>query len=509
MSSNKTIAKNTLFLYFRMFFNMGISLYTSRVILKTLGVEDFGIYNLVGGVVVLFSFLNNSMSSATQRYINIETAKKIKARINLVFCTSMNIHIGISIAVLILAETVGLWFLNYKLNIADDRMDAANIVYQMSVITTVIDITRIPYNATILAYEKMSFYAYFGIFETLMKLIIVYMLYMFTGYDHLIVYSILLMLVNFLGNIIVRFYCIKNFTQETNYKLSYDKELTKEIASFSGWNLFGQVANVGSNQGLNMILNIFIGVTVNAAMGIANQVNAAIYNFISNFQVAFNPQIIQSHALGDIDKHRKIVLNTSKYSFFLMSILATPFLLSTDFILHLWLGNIIPDYVISFTRIIILCSLIESLSGPLWMSAHAVGNIKKYQIILSLILLLNIPVAYILLKLGFSPIYVLFGKFCIALLSFVYRLSYVKTKIRINKKDVFIYISNLLPVCLVFVITLYLVNYNIVKTNSFQEFIINTIMLEFFVILFILLLGLKKSEKSLIFSFISSKLKQS
>lgn len=505
MSSNKTIAKNTIFLYFRMFFNMGISLYTSRVILQVLGVENFGIYNLVGGVVVLFSFLNNSMSSATQRYINIETAKKIKNRINLVFCSSMNIHIAISIIVLVLAETIGLWFLNAKLNISDDKMYAANIVYQMSVITTIIDITRIPYNATILAYERMSFYAYFGIFETIMKLVIVYLLSLFTSYDHLIVYAVLLMVVNLLGNIVMRLYCMKQFKDETQFKISYDKTLMKEIASFSGWNLFGQIANVGATQGLSMILNIFIGVTVNAAMGIANQVNAAVYSFISNFQVAFNPQITQSYALGDIDRHKDMVLKTSKYSFYLMSILATPILVSTGFILHLWLGEKLPIYVIPFTKVVVLCSLIDSLSGPLWMSAHAVGKIKNYQIILSSILIFNIPIAYLLLSMGYSPVYVLLAKTLLALLAYIYRLYYVKIKNNISFQSIIRYLGNLLPLGFIIISLLLLERYSIIKTITLQGFIINTLALELLVVLFVIVFGLDKTEKKIILSFIKNK----
>ncbi|MNJ97013.1 hypothetical protein D3C87_147500 [compost metagenome] len=488
-----------------MFFNMGVTLFTSRIILKTLGVQDFGIYNLVGGVVVLFSFLNGAMSSATQRFLNIEIAKGVKDRINHVFCTSMNIHIGISLVVLILAETLGLWFLNYKLNIPTDRMFAANLVFQMSILTTIIDITRIPYSAIILAYEKMSFYAYFGIFETVMKLLIVYMLSLFTNYDYLIVYGVLLMFVNLLGNIIYRVFCVKNFKTETHFRKYYDKVLTREMTSFSGWNLFGQVATVGANQGLSMVLNIFIGVTVNAAMGIANQVNAAIYNFISNFQIAFNPQIIQTYALNDFEKHRKLVINTSKYSFYLMSILAAPFLLHTEFILHLWLGDIIPQFVIPFTRVIILSSLFDALCGPLWMSAHATGKIRNYQLSISFILLLNLPLSYLLLKLGYSPVYVLVGKLGLSFIAFIYRFYFIKKIIHLSLKDILAYVSNIIPIFILFGGVFYLLKEGRMRETTWSSFFLYTLILETIIFFSIFIIGIGKSERNLIYSFIKSK----
>ncbi|MFV0146742.1 MATE family efflux transporter [Empedobacter falsenii] len=505
MSSNKTIAKNTMFLYFRMFFNMGVSLFTSRIVLKTLGVEDYGIYNLVGGVVVLFSFLNTAMSSATQRYLNFAIAKKNIKRVNEIFCTSINIHLIISVVVLVLGETIGLWFLNYKLNIPPERMYAANWVYQMSLLTTIIDITRIPYNSIIIAYQRMSFYAYVGIFETIMKLVIVYMLLIFKGFDYLIVYGILLMFVNFFTNFIYRYYCIKNYQKESAFHFYLDKPLMKEMSSFSGWNLLGQVANVGASQGIAMVLNIFIGVTVNAAMGIATQVNAAVYSFISNFQVAFNPQITQTYAKEDFKEHVKLVFTTSKLSFFLMAFLAFPVLMNTDFLLHLWLGSNLPTYVVSFTQIVLLISLIDALSGPLWMSAHAIGNIKIYQIYYAMILILNVPIAYLVLWKGASPIYVLVAKLLLNFLAFCYRFYYINSKLRINKSIWLNYLSSVLLIIAIIILFTFEINFS-TASNSYLNFINKSVICEFVLILMIATIGLNKVEKRHLIQMIKNKI---
>lgn len=505
MTSNKTLAKNTLFLYFRMFLTMGVGLYTSRVILETLGVEDLGIYNLVGGVVVLFSFINNSMAAATQRYINIAIASNETKSINNVFCTSVNIHLIISLIVLFLAETIGLWFLNNNLNIPEGKLYPANIVYQMSILTTILGILRIPHNATVLAYEKMSFFAYFGIFETILKLGVVLSLVFFKSSNYLITYSVLLLFANLFGNLVLKFYLVMNFKIQTKFHFFYDKKKSKEMLAFTSWNLFGQIANVGANQGIAIIMNLFIGVTVNAAMGIANQLNAVIYSFVSNFQIAFNPQITQSFAKNEIERHKDLVLNTSKYSFLLMSILAVPVILNTDFVMHLWLGNNLPEYVIAFAQIIILSSLVDALAGPFWMSVHAVGDIKKYQILLSLILIVNLPLAYLLLKAGYSPIMVLILKFLLSIVAFLYRLNYTRKGLKIDTKTIYNYLLKIIPVVIIFISIVGFFNLQVLPKTLFI-FIISSLSVEFILILSILLFCLNKNEQLIIKSFIKSKI---
>lgn len=508
MSTNRTIVQNTLFLYFRMFFNMGVSLYTSRIILKTLGVDDYGIYNLVGGLVVLFSFLNSAMSSSTQRYLNYEIPSNDHVRINKVFCSSINIHLLICILVLILGETIGLWFLNHKLNIPDDRLSAANWVYQMSLLTAIVNITRIPYNSVIIAYQKMSFYAYVGILETFLKLLAVYLLLVFQGVDYLILYGVLLFFANIITTFIYRFYCIKKYKIESTYRFIYDKKLMVDMTSFSGWNLLGQVANVGASQGIAMVLNIFLGVAINAAMGIANQINVAIYSFISNFQIAFNPQITQTYAKGELKSHNNLVLLTSKMSFFLLAFLAFPVLVNTDFVLRLWLGNTLPQYVHEFTQIIIFISLIDALSGPFWMSAHAIGKIKKYQIYLSLILIFNVPLAYILLNNHASPTYVLICKLALNIIAFGYRFWYVKHSLKLEKQPILNYLrATVISFCVIVSVSYYLVEYNFIE-DTYANFIIKSLLGELLLIILLTTLGLDIKEKEQLIKLIKNKLKK-
>ena len=376
MTDNKKIAKNTLFLYVRMFLTMGVSLFTSRIVLNTLGVEDFGTYNLVGGIVIMFSFINTAMLGATQRFLNFEMSKKSDEAVNKVFCVSMNAHILIMLVIIFLSETIGLWFLNYKLNIPENRMFAANIVYQFSLLAFCFNILKVPYNASVIAYEKMSFYAWISIIEVVLKAIIVYFLLLFV-FDKLILYSILVFAVSILVFLAYRYFCRKLFIS-CKYRYIKDKTLFKELVSFSSWSMFGNLALIGSNQGVYMILNIFLGVTINAAMAIAAQVNMAVFSFVSNFQMAFNPQIIKTFASNDIKVHEKLVFQASKFSYYLLLILVLPILFNTAYILELWL-KIVPEYAVPFTQLMLVFSLIDALAGPFWVSMNATGKIKKYQ----------------------------------------------------------------------------------------------------------------------------------
>ena len=315
--SNKTIAKNTLFLYIRMLFNMGAMLYISRVVLRVLGVEDFGIYNIVMGVVILFSFFNGTMTATTQRFINVEKASNDSKRINKVFNISILNHLLIMLIVVLLAETVGLWFLNHKLIIPAARMQAANIVYQVALTIALIEIIKVPFNAMIVAHERMAFYAWLGLAETAFKLTVIFILMHIEHYDKLISYSLLLLCVSLLVFTLYFRFTRQAFYTETRFHFEKDWHTTKEMMSFSGWMLVGQLAYVGSTQGLNMVTNLFFGVAANAAVGIATQVDTAVYSFVNNFQVAFNPQLVQSYAGKDYERNKKLILGTSKYSFYL------------------------------------------------------------------------------------------------------------------------------------------------------------------------------------------------
>jgi O-antigen/teichoic acid export membrane protein len=488
-----------------MFFIMGVTLYTSRVILQVLGVEDFGIYNLVSSIAVLFVFLNSAMAATTQRYINVEITSGQKERVNRVFCTSFNIHVIIALIVIFLAETLGLWFLNDELNIPRDRMYAANMVYQCAIGITALSIVRIPYDAIILAHEKMSFYAFLGIFENTAKLLAVFALLLFAGYDLLITYALLLLLVSLIVMVVYHFYCRRNFSRETEYHYYRDRKLFRELVSFSGWMVFGQLAVVGASQGLNIILNIFTGVVVNAAMGLANQVNTAVYSFISNFQIAFRPQLIQSYADAQYERHRNMVLNTSKYSFFLMAILAVPLLYFTEPLLSLWVGaDAVPQYTAAFVRVVVLISLVDALAGPFWISVQANGNIKRYNVVLTTINLLVLPLAFVLLKAGFPPAAVLIGKFAISLVSQAFRYYFINHYLHFDRKKFSRYFWAVGSVFL-FLAALAVLGSSGGHHDWFR-LIINTMLLETLLLAFVYFAGLNTEEKNLVAEVLRKKL---
>lgn len=501
--NNKRIAKNTLLLYFRMFLIMGVTLYTSRVVLSTLGVKDFGIYNIVGGIVVLFSFLNTAMTSATQRFLNFEMGRGGNDDVSRVFSMSMTAHLSIVVFIIILSETIGLWFLNSQLNIPAERINAANWVYQFTILTFCIQIIRVPYNASIIAYEKMSFYAYVGVFEVVMKLCVVFSLLYF-GRDKLKLYALLTCGVSFVVLIFYKIYCNKVFPI-SKYNYFWDATLYKKLMSFSGWSLFGSLANVGAQQGLNILLNIFFGVTVNAAMGIANQVSGAINGFVSNFQIAFKPQIIKSYASNDKTYFMNLIFQSSKFSYYLLLLLSLPILINTDYILEIWLKNV-PEYSVSFCRLIILFLLIDAISAPLWMSIQATGKIRNYQILMGTLIILNFPLAYIFLKLGFQPESVLIVRLLIHLLTFFARIIYLKSRIGLPAKR---YIQEVIVV--VSIVTLLalplplIINHYIL--SDWTGLVATTIISLLSTALSIYFWGLKKNEREIFNRMITSKIR--
>lgn len=423
VSSNQRIAKNTLLLYLRMFVTMIISLYTSRIVLQVLGVDDFGIYNVVGGLIVLFSFLNGAMASATQRFLNVELGKGDITCVKRVFSMSMTCYIIIILIIIFLAETVGLWFLEKQMNIPADRIHAAFWVYQLSLLTFCVNILKVPYNASIIAFEKMSFYAYISIIEAGLKLVIVWLL-LISSFDKLISYTFLILLISIIVFIVYKFYCNQKF-EVCSYYFFWDVNLCKSLLGFSAWSLFGSLSNLLSSQGINLLLNIFCGVAMNAAMGIANQVNAVVFNFVSNFQTAFSPQIMKLYSSNEKSRFMKLIFQTSKFSYYLMFILAVPVVLNMQYLLTLWLVDV-PSYTVSFCQITIITFLIDAISGPLWMSIQATGNIRNYQIILGAISLLNLPISYCLLKLGADPVNVLVVRLVLNIAIFVVRLFLLK-----------------------------------------------------------------------------------
>lgn len=423
IASNKRIAKNTIALYIRSLAVMLVSLYTSRIVLKTLGEDDFGIYNVVGGVVVLFSFIQGAMATATQRYLNYELGRGDINGAGRVFSMSMTVHIAIAISIIILSETVGLWFLDTQMHIPPERYTATQWVYQFSILACCINILRIPYNASIIAYEKMSFYAYVSILEVMFKLGVVYLL-LLTENDKLIVYAGLMVVVPFTISLVYRYFCRTRF-EICHYFIFWDKKLFKEIFGFSAWSLFGSIANLGASQGLNILFNIFCGVTVNAAMGLAQQVNSAVNQFITNFQTAFVPQIVKLYAKGEKEEFLKLIFRSSKVSYYLILLLGLPVIVYAKPLLEIWLHEV-PDYTVQFTQLMIIFSMIDAVSGPLWNSVQATGKIRNYQILMSSIIALNVPFAYAVLKFGGSPVLVLTIRVLINLTLHFVRIFYLK-----------------------------------------------------------------------------------
>lgn len=393
---------------------MAVSLFTSRVILQTLGITDYGINNVVGGVVTMFSFLNGAMASATQRYLNVDIATGNAEHLKTSFRTAMQIHILIALVFFALAETVGLWFVLNKLIIPENRMHAALWVYQLSIVASMVSIVSLPYNAAIIAHERMGAFAYISIMDVVLKLVIVYML-VISPFDKLITYSALFLCVNLLDRFIYNLYCKKHF-EEINFSFKLDKPLFKEMSSFAGWSLWGNIAAVLFTQGLNMLLNMFFGPAVNAARGIAVQVQGIIQGFVANVQIAVNPQITKSYAQHNLARMHHLMFASSKFCFYLLFLIVLPLSFEAQFVLKLWLG-IVPDHTVWFLRLIMFIMLAETLANPYMIANQATGKVKVYQATIGGLLLLIVPIAYIVLKSGGSPesVYVVHG--CIAIIA--------------------------------------------------------------------------------------------
>ena len=427
-SANKRIAKNTLVLYVRMLFTMGISLFTSRVILQTLGVEDYGISSVVGGVISMFTFINAAMVSSTQRYLNFELVRGDANQLRSVFSTSLQIHALIALAIIVLSETVGLWFLNEKLVIPEARMTAAMWVYQCSILSCAVSIMSTPYNAVIVAHEKMSAFAYISILDVSLKLLVVYLLVVLP-FDKLIILAILNLLVQLFIRYIYTLYCHRHFP-ESYFQFRFNKTLFKEMFGFAGWSFWGNLAAILYTQGLNMMLNIFFGPIVNAARGIAVQVQSAVQQFVGGFQTALNPQITKNYASNNLPQMHSLMFRSARFSFLLLFFLSLPVLMETNFILTLWLKTV-PDDAVVFTQIMICISLIYTTANPCVIANQATGKVKIYQMVVGGILLLILPISYVVLKLGAPAYSVFIVHFCIESLAQFSRMYMLRSLIHL------------------------------------------------------------------------------
>lgn len=427
----KRIARNSLILYVRMLFTLLVSLYTSRVILYALGVEDFGLYNVVAGVVVLFSFINMSLSTASSRFINYELGKRnaVSQNLSIVFSTCIVVHLLLALLIAFLCETIGLYLLYTQIQIPDSRFDAALWVFHLAVVSICFGVIFAPFNAEVIAHERMDVFAYISIIEVVGKLLIAFLLPVIYN-DRLIVYAYLLLAITVLVQGIYVLYCYKKFN-ECRRLCKPDKILLKRIFSFTGWNLLGDAAYASFSQGLNLLLNIFFGTVVNAARGIAVQVNGVTLRFIQSFQTAVNPQIVQSYSNGDGKKMHDLILMASRYTFYLMSILAIPILFNIKFLLSIWLVEVPPSTGI-FVQLMILISYFDALGYSMTVAINATGKNRNYQLTVSGTMLLILPLSYVCLKLGAPPYAVFLCHLFVGFLAHLLRLFWVGKEIHLN-----------------------------------------------------------------------------
>jgi O-antigen/teichoic acid export membrane protein len=400
-TTNKTIAKNTIFLYFRMMFTLIIALYTSRVVLRVLGVEDYGLYAVVGGVVGMLAFLTNALSTGSSRFLTFELGKNNPDHLHRTFNTIYNIHILLSVVIVLLAETVGLWFVHNKLEISPERLNAAVFAYHFSIITCVIAILQVPYNASIISHEKMNVFAYISIFEGFAKLGIVYILVL-GEFDKLKLYAILLCNVQVFVTLFYFWYCVRHYP-ETHYKATFDKSIFREISAFSGWSLFAGGSIALSVQGIAIITNIFFGSAVVVARVISLQIHSLMTTFVDNFRIAVKPQIVKKYAEGDLSGSENLVITSTKYTYYLMLFVALPIIFQADFILHLWLTNV-PEYAVVFSQLIVVQCLFSVFDTGLYMSFYAKGQLRENALISPTVGFICFPIIYLLFKFGYSPV---------------------------------------------------------------------------------------------------------
>ena len=490
---NKRLAKNSIILYLRMFFTLILQLYTSRLVLQALGVEDFGIYNVVGGVIAMLNFVNMSLSNANSRFIAVEIGTEKNNNLKKLFSCIMSIHWLFALIILILSETIGFWFVTSQLVIPDGRLNASIWVYQSAVLSSIITIISSPYNGLIIAHEKMSIFAIISIFDAVAKLLATLFLF-YSPIDRLILYAILHVLIQLIDRIIYTIYCKRHF-YESSYSLTWDKKISTDILSFAGWTLTGNVAVMGYTQGLNILLNIFFGAAVNAARGISVQVQTAARMFFTGFQTAVNPQIMKSYAQGNFYRLQTLVFMSSRFSFFLMLLVTIPLCLHTEYVLELWLGEV-PEFTVSFVQVMLIVGLVHTLQNPTMTALHATGKIKKVQIVESFLLLSVVPVAYIFLKFfSIAPVSVYLVYLVVEVITQTVRVYMIYPKIGLKVLDYFKKV--IIPICFVSIISgsvCWIISKQYLITN-FLVFLLMVFIYVCLTILVIFLVGLSKKEK--------------
>ena len=499
--NNKRIMKNTLLLYIRMGITMLVSLYTSRIVLKALGVDDFGIYSIVCSVIVAFSFISSPLSSATQRFYNFELGRNNKERLNIVFNHSVLIYVFFAIFIFLIIEIGVLWFISQKMQLPVERLSSAKYAFHFCALAFVLRLLKIPFESLIIAHEKMSFYAYVCILEVLLNLFNAYSLSVFL-FDKLELYTINNFVISLINIISVFVYCHRQFPY-IHFQRIWDKDIFRSLLSFSGWNLFGSVASMTANQGLNILLNLFYGVAVNAAMGIANQVNGAVNQFVSNFQVAFRPQLVKNYASGSLDSLRILIISTSKYSFILLFGIVCPFIFNMHFILELWLGDV-PFYTAEFCTLILVYTLLETLSAPMWMTVQATGCIRTYQLVMSSVIFLNILFSYYFLHLGFTPLVVLVIKCCLDFVYLAVRLLFIRRMIQF---PIGFYIKNVVLrlIIIVFLSIVSIYAFTLLMLSGWFKLVFSCISFILVYIPIVYYIGLNTNERNMLMTMFRSK----
>lgn len=490
-SNNKRIAKNTILLYFRMFVMMAVGLFTSRVILDALGASDYGIYNVVGGLVTMFSVLTGAMSVATSRFLTFALGVGDSKQLRKTFVTAVNIHLLIAAAMIVIAEVAGIWFLNNKLNIPAERMGAANIVLQFSIATFVINLINVPYTSSIISHERMGIYAYFTLYDVFVKLLYV------SPIDRLVIYALLLCLANLTTQIIYWIYCKRKF-EECRYSFCMDKTLLKKMFGFIGWAFWGNAAVVVKDQGMTLLLNIFCGTLVNAAQGVANQVNAMVNRFVTNFMTAVEPQITKQYAAGEYESMNKLIIRSTKFSAFLMLLLIVPIIVNIDDLLGLWLVEV-PLHTSSFVSLILFYSFVDCFTTGLITGILANGKIKIYEIALTIIYAVNIACAYVILKLGMSPeaLYglLIFFKVIVFITQLILGRRMFALPLSVYIRSMLRYVLPVLALGIILIFIPWHLFDNIIARMASSVFIVETILLSS-----VMLIGLENNERAFIYN---------
>lgn len=504
-SSNKRIVKNTIFLYVRMIVVMIVTLFTSRIILNTLGATDYGIYNVVGGIVTIVAFLNSALAGSTSRYLTFALGEGILEKQKKTFGAALNLHICIALLVLIVGETIGLWFFYEKMIIPEDRVSAALWVYQFSIVTTMISFTQVPYNASLIAHEKMSIYAYVGLYEAFSRLAIAYLITI-SPIDNLVFYGSLLLLNTIVVQMFYRWYAAKNFS-ECRFSLVKDKALYKQLLSYGGWDLFGNLAVVCQGEGVNLLLNVFFGPVVNAARAIAIQIQGAVLQFVSNFMMAVRPQVIKNYAEGNVERMYSLTFYTAKFSYMLMLALVVPICCEIKFILHLWLGDAVPENTALFAVLVLVTYTWRTFHIAALMPYHAIGNIKTGNVTIGSLMIATLPIGYVLFKIGLPAYSVFLVIFAIEIVGMFAIYWLIHNYEYFPYLDIFrkILLPSTAVTLLTIALPLYIIN---LMEEGWLRLILVCVSSETTLGLSAFYIGLNKSERSRIISLAKNKLKK-